>query len=65
MQPFYSLIRPSVNPGCRCGGWALLAFIALPAAACTSIIVTRGASADGSVMITYSCDLAGLMGHCR
>ena len=27
--------------------------------ACTSILVTRGASADGSVMITYSCDLAG------
>ena len=24
--------------------------------ACTSLIVTRGASADGSVMITYACD---------
>ena len=24
--------------------------------ACTSILVTRGASADGSVMITYACD---------
>jgi dipeptidase len=23
---------------------------------CTSIIVTKGASADGSVIITYSCD---------
>ena len=34
--------------------------IAVPAEACTSIIVTRGASADGSVMITYSCDDAGL-----
>ncbi len=28
----------------------------LTAFACTNIIVTRGASADGSVMITYSCD---------
>lgn len=28
--------------------------------ACTSILVTRGASADGSVMITYACDMAGL-----
>jgi hypothetical protein len=42
--------------------WALLAIVAVPAAACTSILVTRGASADGSVMITYSCDLAGLYG---
>jgi len=47
-------------------GWALLAIVAdhgymVPAAeACTSILVTRGASADGSVMITYACDLAGL-----
>ena len=31
-----------------------------PADACTSILVTPGASADGSVMITYSCDAAGL-----
>ncbi len=27
-----------------------------PAAACTNILVTKGASADGSVMITYACD---------
>jgi len=26
------------------------------ASACTSLIVTKGASADGSVMITYTCD---------
>ena len=26
------------------------------ASACTSLLVTRGASADGSVMITYACD---------
>lgn len=32
------------------------------AVACTSIIVTRGASVDGSVMITFSCDLAGAYG---
>jgi len=39
---------------------AILAFGSLPARACTSILVTKGASADGSVIITYSCDLAGL-----
>jgi dipeptidase len=33
---------------------ALLA--ATPALACSSFLVTRGASADGSVMITYTCD---------
>ncbi len=27
-----------------------------PAVACTNILVTRGASADGSVIITYACD---------
>ncbi len=27
-----------------------------PAGACTNLIVTKGASADGSVMITYTCD---------
>ncbi len=27
-----------------------------PASACTNMLVTRGASADGSVMITYTCD---------
>jgi hypothetical protein len=31
----------------------------LPAAACTCVLVTRGASVDGSVMITYNCDDAG------
>lgn len=36
----------------------LLAFLAIsaPAGACTNLIVTKGASADGSVMITYTCD---------
>ncbi|MCK4550160.1 MAG: C69 family dipeptidase, partial [Candidatus Krumholzibacteria bacterium] len=27
-----------------------------PASACTNMLVSRGASADGSVMITYTCD---------
>jgi dipeptidase len=27
-----------------------------PAVACTNLLVTRGASADGSVIITYTCD---------
>ncbi len=30
--------------------------ICAPAGACTNLIVTKGASADGSVMITYTCD---------
>ena len=34
----------------------LLSSAARPAAACTNILVTKGASADGSVMITYACD---------
>lgn len=39
--------------------FALLACLALcsgPAPACTSILVTKGASADGSVIITYAAD---------
>ncbi len=38
---------------------AAVATTCVPANACTSILVSRGASADGSVMITYSCDDAG------
>lgn len=38
---------------------ALLALQSIPATACTSVLVTKGASADGSVMITYHCDDAG------
>lgn len=34
----------------------VFAAIARPAAACTNILVTKGASTDGSVMITYACD---------
>ena len=38
---------------------ALAAAVSLPANACTSVVVSRGASADGSVIVTYSCDDAG------
>jgi len=38
---------------------AVTAIGVLPAAACTCVLVTRGASVDGSVMITYNCDDAG------
>ena len=34
----------------------LLAAFTSPSQACTNILVTKGASKDGSVMITYSCD---------
>ena len=37
-------------------GFILLFIISLPALCCTNFIVTKGASADGSVMITYTCD---------
>jgi len=33
------------------------------AQACTNILVTKGASADGSVMITYSADSGGSLAH--
>ncbi len=34
-----------------------------PAHACTSILVSKGASADGSVMISYSADSGGSLSH--
>lgn len=34
----------------------MIAAAGIPVGACTSILVTRGASADSSVMITYTCD---------
>ena len=34
----------------------LCALVALPAGACTNLLVTQGASEDGSAMITYTCD---------
>ncbi len=41
----------------------LLGSIHKPALACTNYIVTRGASADGSVMITYAADSHTLYGE--
>ena len=38
---------------CLC---ACVGMICPPAEACTNLLVTKGASADGSVIITYSCD---------
>jgi len=35
---------------------AMLLLARAPAGACTNILVTKGASADGSTMITYACD---------
>ena len=37
----------------------IAALVAQPLLACTNILVTKGASADGSVMITYTADSAG------
>ncbi len=36
--------------------WFFLTVIPLQMHACTSLLVTKGASQDGSVMITYTCD---------
>ena len=45
--------------------WTLLALLLLsiPASACTNFLVTRGASKDGSVMITYAADSHVLYGE--
>lgn len=40
-----------------------LVLSAVPAAPCTSVLVTRGASADGSTMITYAADSHSLYGE--
>jgi dipeptidase len=37
-------------------GVSVVLLAALGAGACTSLLVTKGASGDGSVMITYTCD---------
>ncbi|MBD3232623.1 MAG: hypothetical protein GF315_02755 [candidate division Zixibacteria bacterium] len=36
--------------------FSLFVLTVIPAQACTSLIVTKGASSDSSVMITYTCD---------
>ncbi len=43
----------------RCLPAGLLLLAAASAHACSTILVTRGASADGAVIIAYACDLAG------
>ena len=53
--------------GCRCVFLPLFVLVFAAAwgplaVACSSILVTRGASADGSVMITYACDAPGVYG---
>ena len=42
---------------------AALVLSAVPASPCTSILVTRGATADGSTMITYAADSHALYGE--
>ena len=42
--------------------WAVSALM-VTAGACTNIIVGKGASADGSVMVTYSADSYGMYGN--
>ena len=39
-----------------------VAAVATPALACTNFIITRGASTDGSVMVTYAADSHALYG---
>ncbi len=41
---------------------ALLIAAAVPAIACTNFIITKGASTDGSVMVTYAADSHALYG---
>lgn len=43
-------------PSIVCAAAFVLFGICASALACTNLIVTKGASADGSVMITYTCD---------
>lgn len=63
MRSVCFLLRPSARVLCAALPLASLAVllltIASPVAACTNILVTRGASADGSVIITYAADDAG------
>lgn len=42
--------------------FACAMYLAQPASACTNLIVTRGASADSSVMVTYAADSHQLYG---
>ncbi|MBR4846422.1 MAG: C69 family dipeptidase, partial [Bacteroidaceae bacterium] len=42
---------------------ALLMIGVLPTLACTNLIVTPGASVDGSTLVSYSADSYGMFGH--
>ncbi len=59
---------PALRPAMRAAPWAPLALVAamlwspLPAQACTSYLVTKGASADGSTFLTYVADSHTLYG---
>ena len=44
------------------GALAALAAVAFEADACTNLIAAKGATADGSVMMTYSADSHNLYG---
>lgn len=48
---------------CSAAAAAAVSFFAPGAEACTNIIVTKGASADGSIMISYAADSHGLFGE--
>ena len=41
---------------------SLAAALSIPSSACTNLIITKGASADGSVICTYNCDTFGYSG---
>lgn len=42
---------------------SILISVCLSSFACTNLIVTKGASADGSVFVSYSADSYGMFGH--
>lgn len=45
-----------------CVSLAAIALNCMPSSACTNLIITKGASADGSVICTYNCDTFGYSG---
>jgi dipeptidase len=48
----------------RIAGWIAISLFAGAAFPCSNILVTKGASADGSTMITYAADSHTLYGEC-
>ena len=48
---------------CTLAAAALTTVTALPGDACTNVIVTRGASADGSGLVSYAADSHWLYGE--